>query len=423
MSAPSFGTNRSRRSFLKQSAASTLLALTPAGRLILAQEPVDLLITGGRLIDPYQRSNRLADIAVRKGKIVQVAEALDPRQATQVIDATGLYVSPDWIDLHSHVFFGFHSIAVRPDEDSGVYTGVTAAVEAGGFEATNIDLFRREIIEKSLTRVLGFINISAHRDTPLHGDWSRFDQKLTIQTMLDNLDILKGVKVMASNRHSANLGIIPTQLAVQAARESGTRVMAHIGMAPPLVQDVLNLMEEGDIITHCFKGFPSGLFRRTGRPVEESWQALERGVGFDLGHGRLSFSWQAARHARLHNFPLHSCSTDLHEGVINGPVWTFGRTMAKCLHMGYTLDEVVEVATLGQARFIGEAKERGSLLPGCEADLTLFRLMEAPTVLTDSENKSEIGKWDFEPVHCVRAGRVFSRMKIPPREPAEEGAA
>ena len=139
MSAPSLGINRSRRSFLKQSAVSTLLALTPAARLILAQEPVDLLISGGRLIDPYQRSNRIADIAVKEGRIVQVAEALDRSQASQVIDATGLYVSPGWIDLHSHVFFGFHSIGTGPTHRGSQRTGFASAWQRGRPDHLSID--------------------------------------------------------------------------------------------------------------------------------------------------------------------------------------------------------------------------------------------------------------------------------------------
>src|SRR5262249_827995 len=147
----------------------------------------------------------------------------------------------------------------------------------------------------------------------------------------------------------------------------------------------------------------------------EAWKALERGVRFDLGHGAGSFAWAAGRHARACGFPLHSISTDLHKGSINGPVWTYGRTLAKCLHLGYSLEEVVRMATPGPAELIDEGKELGSLLPGTVADLTLFRVVDAPTELTDSEGNRETGKWDVEPVHCVRAGQVISEMKHPPR--------
>jgi dihydroorotase len=406
----------SRRSFLKRSAAALLTLGPAAGRLVAADtdKPFDLLVAGGTVIDPYHKTKGVASVAIQAGQIVRVGEQLDPGQAARVLDAKGLYVSPGWIDLHAHVFTG----GVDADRDVGVYAGVTTLADPGGVRASDFDEFRRQVVDKSQTRVLSFLNVSAHRGAPVHGDWALFDQKLTIQTLVAHPDVLKGVKVLSSQRHSGNLGLVPTKLAVQAARESGTRVMAHIGVAPPLIQDVLDLLGRGDIVTHCFKGFPGGLFHRDGRAVAEAWKALERGVRFDLGHGAGSFAWAAARHARACGFPLHSISTDLHRGNVNGPVWTYGRTLAKGLHLGYALDEVVKLATLGPAELIGAGKELGSLLPGTVADLTVFRVVEAPTVLTDSEGNSETGKWDVEPVHCIRAGQVFSQMKIPSRTAA-----
>ncbi len=407
----------SRRSFLKRSAAMVASLEAVPGRLFAAAvEPAfDLIVTGGTLIDPYGKTKTLASIAIKAGKIVPMAEKLDPSQAARVIDASGLYVSPGWIDLHAHVFGSLTGV-VNADQDVGVHAGVTTLAEAGGVRATDYDQFRRKLVEQARTRVLGFLNVSAHPGSPVHGDTSLFDQKLTIKTLLANRDVLKGVKVLSSQRHSGNLDIVPTKLAVQAARESGTHVMAHIGVAPPLIQDVLDLLGRGDIITHCFKGFPGGLFHRTGQPVAAAWKALERGVRFDLGHGAGSFAWIAARHARSSGFPLHSISTDLHRGCVNGPVWTYGRTLAKCLHLGYALEEVVKMATLGPAELIDEGKELGSLLPGTVADLTIFRVVETPTVLTDSEGNRETGKWDVEPVYCIRAGQVIENMKIPRRD-------
>lgn len=406
----------SRRDFLKRSAAMAGVLATDSRRLFaaVADPSFDLLITGGTVIDPFCETKTTASVGIKAGKIVQVAEKLDPAQAARVIDARGLYISPGWIDLHAHVFGSLTNV-VHADRDVGVHAGVTTLAEAGGVRATDFDEFRRTIVEKSKTRVLGFLNVSAHAGSPVHGDAALFDQKLTIKTVLANKDVLKGVKVLSSQRHSGNLDIVPTKLAVQAARESGTHVMAHIGVAPPLIQDVLNLLERGDIVTHCFKGFPGGLFHHTGKPVAEAWAALKRGVRFDLGHGAGSFAWTAGRNARESSFPLHAISTDLHAKCVNGPVWTYGRTLAKCLHLGYSLEDVVKMATLGPATLIDEGRELGSLLPGTVADLTIFRVVETATMLTDSEGNSETGQRDVEPVHCIRAGEVISAMKAAPR--------
>lgn len=417
----------SRRSFLGRSAAAAACAGLSAGASLPAAGPqsaFDLIVAGATVIDPYRKRRQLADIGIKDGKIAMTAAQLDRSAASQVLDAKGLLASPGWIDLHAHVFFGHKKNAVHPDRDAGVHTGVTTLADPGGFVSSEFDLFRSTVVAKSATRVLGFVNISATRYAdrttrqPVHGDWSLFDQELTIKTIVENRDVIQGVKVLSSVRHSGNLGITPTRLAVQAARESGTRVMAHIGMAPPLIQDVLNLLEQGDIITHCFKGFPSGLFHRDGTPVVAARRAIERGVSLDLGHGAGSFAWAAARHALATNIPLHSLSTDLHQGNVRGPVWSYGRTMAKLLHLGYPIEEVVKLSTLGPAELIGQGCELGSLEPGSVADVTLFRIVEAPTVLTDSLGNSEIGRWDVQPVHCIRSGRVIDDMKIPPREAA-----
>jgi dihydroorotase len=409
----------SRRSFLQRGAAA--LALAIGARDLLSAQPTggdfDLLITGGTVIDPYSNTNKVADIGIKAGKITAVSDRIDRRRAANVLEAGGLCVSPGWIDLHAHIFPGVNPLGVHADRDAGVQVGVTTVADPGGFCSDDFPQFRREVVDPSITRVVGFVNVAAHRskgDAPMQGDWSLFDQEITIKTVLENRDVIKGVKVLSSVRHAGNLTLTPTQLAVQAARETGTHVVAHIGMAPPLIQDVLNLLGPGDIVTHCFKGFPMGIFHRDGRPVAEAWKALERGVRFDLGHGQGSFAWSAGRNAVRHHFPLHSLSTDIHTGSVKGPVWTYGRTMAKFLHLGYPLTDVVRFATLGPARLIDEERELGSLSVGTVADLTVFRVVEKQVVLIDSLNNRENGSRDIEPVHCIRAGKVISDLKIPP---------
>jgi dihydroorotase len=327
MKTSSMDSNFSRREFLQTAGGGGMLFASPtAGRLFAtpAERRFDLIVAGGTVIDPYRKVQGVADVGIKGERIIEVSETLDPHAAARVVDARDLYVSPGWIDMHAHVFLERRRIAVHPDRDAGVHTGVTTVVDPGGFGSSDFKQFRSEIIEKSMTRILGFVNVSAYEGSPVHGDYTLFNQKLTINTLVENGVVLKGVKVLASERHCGNLGIVPVKLAVQAARESNTHVMAHIGMAPPLIQDVLNLLARGDIVTHCLKGFPAGMFHRDGRPVAEAWQAIRRGVRFDLGHGAGSFSWTAARHGRTAGLPLHSISTDLHRSNVNGPVWSYG---------------------------------------------------------------------------------------------------
>lgn len=365
----------------------------------------DLLIRGARVIDAALGINKIADIGVTGEKIAALGE-LAGDTATRTLNASGLVASAGWIDLHVHCFFGHHHISIHPDRDCGVETGVTTVVDTGSFLASNFAQFR-EIAQSSVTRVLGYLNVSANEmDGPIHGDWQRFDQLRTIETAEQNRDLILGIKVLASQRHCGNLGIVPLELGVQAAREAKTGLMVHLGVAPPTIQQVLNLLDRGDVVTHCFKAFPGGIMNRAGRPVPEAWAALERGVYFDLGHGSGSFCFHAARQAIAAGFPLHAISTDLHQKNVKGPVYTQARTMAKYLHLGYSLPEVVRLSTWGPAQIIGRSHEFGSLTPGLCADITIFRVNEGPVVYTDSQGYQENGNIDLEAAFTVRAGRV-----------------
>lgn len=370
----------------------------------------DLVIDRTHVIDVATGWDRVADIGVRDGLIAAVG-ALGDADAGERIDGSGLYASAGWIDLHVHCFVGHHELALDIDAHGGVHHGVTTAVDTGSFTSSEIDAFRA-IAAGARTRVLGFVNVAAYPGRPVHGDWRQFDQRLTIETVRRHRDLIVGVKVLASQNHVGNLGRIPLDLAVQAARESETCVMAHIGMAPPVIQQVLAALEGGDIVTHCFKGYPRGIMNRHGRPVPEAWSALERGVWFDTGHGQDSYTFEAHRQAIAAGFPVHSLSTDLHLGNVAGPVFSLAHTMTKGLHLGASLVDVVGHVTLAPASMLGREAEFGTLAPGSCADVTLFRVVDEPTTVTDSEGNAEIAERRIEVSLTLRAGAIIPASRV-----------
>lgn len=383
----------------------------------------DLLIDGAHVIDVATGVDRIADIGVRAGRIAAVGD-LGAADAPERVDGAGLYASAGWIDLHVHCFVGHHELALDIDAHGGVHHGVTTVVDTGSFTSSEIDAFRT-IAARARTRVLGFVNVSAHPGRPVHGDWQQFDQRLTIETVRRHRDLVVGVKVLASQNHVGNLGRIPLDLAVQAARESETRLMAHIGMAPPVIQQVLDALEAGDIVTHCFKGYPRGIMNRHGRPVPEAWSALERGVWFDTGHGQDSYTFAAHRQAIAAGFPVHSLSTDLHLGNVAGPVYSLAHTMTKGLHLGASLLEVVGHVTLAPATMLGREAEFGTLAPGSCADVTLFRVVDEPITVTDSEGNAEVAERHVEVALTLRAGAMIPRAAAvsPPSVPGAPGSS
>lgn len=370
--------------------------------------PLTLIIRGARVIDPAQQLDQIADIAVSGAQVVGIGHYPDQPGAT-VINAAGCIASPGWIDLHAHVFSTHGLNGVHADHDAGIATGVTTVVDAGTAGAGTWAAFREEVINTASTRVLAYLNISLRPIAgPRHGDWSNFAQAQTIPLAEREAaaGCCLGIKVLASQIHCGNLGITPVKLARQAARLSGTGLMVHIGNAPPIIEDVLALLEEGDIVTHCWHGKYGGLLGRDRKPLAATWAAVERGVKFDIGHGSASFAFATARPALDAGLPLHAISTDLHQGNLHGPVYDLATTLAKFLHLGFSLPEVIRLSTWSPAQLIGRAHELGSLQPGRSADITLFRVVEGEFPLTDSERQTEIARQRLEVRYTVRAGQV-----------------
>jgi dihydroorotase len=367
----------------------------------------DLAIRGAHLLDAATGRDGVADVALRGSRIDAIGDLGDVAATTDVIDGRGCLLSAGWIDLHVHCFVGHHELAIDADDACGVHAGVTTVVDTGSFTSSEIDVFR-EIAERAATRVLGYVNVSAYPGRPVHGDWQRFDQRLTIATAAAHRDLVVGIKVLASQAHVGAMGFEPVDLAVQAAREAETGLMVHLGMAPPTVGRVLDALDRGDVVTHCCKGYPRGIMNRHGRPVPQAWAALERGVLFDTGHGQDSYTFAAHRQARSAGFPIHTLSTDLHSGNLHGPVHSLALTMAKALHLGATLPEVVEQVTRAPARALGRDAELGVLAVGREADLTLFRVRDEATPVRDAEGNEETAARRIEVVQTIRAGRAYA---------------
>jgi dihydroorotase len=373
--------------------------------------PLTLIIRAARVIDPAQQIDQVADIAISGDQVVGVGHYPDQSGAT-VINAAGCVASPGWIDLHAHVYSAPGLSGVQADEEAGVDSGVTTVVDAGTTGAGNWAAFRIGVINTAVTRVLAYLNISLRPiEGPRHGEWSNFAQNQTIPLAEREAaaGCCLGIKVLASQLHCGNLGVTPVKLARQAARLSGTGLMVHIGNAPPVIEDVLDLLDEGDIVTHCWHGKYGGLLGRDRKPLAATRAAVERGVKFDIGHGSASFAFATARPALDAGLPLHAISTDLHQGNLRGPVYDMATTMSKFLHLGFTLPEVIRLSTWSPAQLMQRADELGSLQPGRTADITIFRVMEGEFSFTDSERQTEIGRQRLEVLYTVRAGQVVKK--------------
>ncbi|MFS0837711.1 amidohydrolase/deacetylase family metallohydrolase [Paenibacillus sp. 1P03SA] len=370
----------------------------------------DLLIHGGTVIDPSRGISGAFDVAVSGGKIAGVFErgTVDV-EAEKTLDASGSYVSPGFIDMHTHIYEGVPAMGVAPDR-VGIDQGVTTVVDAGSSGAANFDDFVRRSIEPSKSRVYAWLNISAPglvEGRSELADLTKLDPEEVLAVIERNKDRIIGIKARMSGSVVKTSGIRPLEIAKNTAREAGLPVMVHIGNAPPQLGDVLDLLEAGDVVTHAFHGKAGGILSPDGSLIPQAVRALERGVLFDVGHGSSSFSFDTMIKAKELGIDPYSISTDLYlENLERGPVYSLALTMTKLLAMGYSLEQVVAWSTVAPAKAMQRENEIGTLREGAEADITVFKLVQEPVSLTDSESKTVQYDQQLVPQYTLRAGAI-----------------
>lgn len=378
----------------------------------------DLILRGGRVIDPSQSLDGVRDVAVADGKIAAVAENLTGT-ARQTIDARGKLVTPGLIDIHTHVYAGMTTWGVKPDP-AALRSGVTTLVDAGSPSWVTVHGFRWYIVEPAHTRVLTFIHISGiglvYGPVGEMRDLDYAEPEKVAEAVRENADLAVGVKVRQGQSQVGHNGVEPLRLAIEAAAQANTRVMCHIARGVPL-PDVLALLRPGDIVTHCFQGRGDSIIDETGRIVPAAWEAKQRGVIMDVGHGAGSFRWEVAERALEQGFLPDVISTDLHTGNILGPVYDMPTTMSKFLHLGLSLQQVIAASTVTPARVIGR-DDLGTLRVGAPADIAVFDMVEGAFEMFDTHRRSRIVRQKLQPIYTIAQGKAFRCDEVEPEPEA-----
>jgi dihydroorotase len=373
---------------------------------------LDLILKGGRIIDPANRRDGVADIGFGTGKVAAVGAAL-PLQGSQSIDVRGLIVVPGLIDLHTHVYWGGTSLGV----DAALVaqrSGTTTFVDAGSAGPGNFHGFRRHVIEPSALRILPYLNVSfpgifAFSATVMVGEASDLrliDPRECVRVINANRDLIVGVKVRVGRGAGGNSGIAPLDIALEIAEEVGLPVMAHLDNPPPSRLEVLSRLRRGDVITHCFRPFPNAPVHADGRIREEVVEARRRGVIFDIGHGGGSFGFRTAEHMLEAGFLPDVVSSDVHALSINGPAFDQLVTMAKFLALGVELGAVIRAGTAAPAAALGR-RDLGHLAVGAIGDATVLELVEGDYDFRDVLGESRRGRQRFVVRGLVVAGRPW----------------
>jgi dihydroorotase len=365
--------------------------------------PFDLVLRGGRVVDPSQKLDAITDVAFSGGKVAAVGKALKTAPGTDVRDVSGYIVTPGLIDLHTHVYWGGTSLGIDAEEFCRT-SGVTTAIDTGSAGPGNFAGFRKHVIEPSQVRILAYLHVShagiygfSHRVMVGESEEIRLMNPIDAVQVADaNRDLIVGIKVRVGRTSSGASGIVPLQIALEVANEVGMPLMCHIDHPPPTYEEVVSLLRPGDVLTHAFRPFPNAPCTAQGTVKQIVLQARERGVLFDIGHGRGSFAFKTARAMLANGFYPDTISSDVHILCINGPAYDQVTTMSKFLCMGMPFPDVVAASTVNAAMAL-RRPELGSLKPGSVGDATLLSIKE--------------GKFDYEDVvgeHLIGDRRILS---------------
>ncbi len=388
-----------------------LLLLLGFAGLTLAQE-YDLLFKGGHVIDPKNRISGRRDVAVKDGKIAAVEANIPAQKALKTIDVSDLYVTPGLVDIHVHVFAGTGTeytgpSSVRPD-DHTFRSGVTTVVDAGSSGWRNFEDFKKNIIDRSRTRVLALLNIvgAGMSGTP-EQNMQDMDPAKVGEMIAKHKAVIVGVKTA----HFAGPEWTAVENAVKAAEAAKVPVMVDFGRfrsERPFEELVTKKLRPGDMYTHMFLSSVPMLDDH-GRVRAFMSEARKRGVLFDVGHGGGSFLFRQAVPAVKQGFLPDSISTDLHIGSMNGGMQTMLTTMSKFLNMGMTLDDVILRSTWHPARQI-KREELGNLSVGAPADIAVLRLAKGKFGFVDVNGARMRGTQKLEGELTTRDGKVVWDM-------------
>ncbi|MGJ4902446.1 amidohydrolase/deacetylase family metallohydrolase [Bradyrhizobium sp. HKCCYLS2058] len=402
----------------------------------------DLLLRGGRVIDPASGIDGLRDVAIRNGRIAAVQSDILPTSAKDVIDVSGQLVLPGLIDTHAHVYqyvtgrFGMNADMV------GVQSGVTSLIDQGGPSCMTLPGFRHFVADQAQSRVYAFL--SAYLVGGLEGHYypdlyrpDCVDIDATVKSAVANRDLVRGIKAHAEIGGFARWGIRVIEMAAEIGRRAELPVYVHFGQlwglpasgtngedVDTILERVIPLLRPGDVLAHPFTRHPGGFVNTKGEVHPVIQAALDRGLKVDVGHGS-HFSYRLARKAIDAGIVPHTLGADIHGYNTHVPApagtpdehaddenhpfagqakFSLVQAMSSMVALGLTLEQVVPMVTSNPAAMLGLSDQIGALRPGMEADVSVLREQQGRFVLCDNEKTEVIAEKLLQPVFCLRAG-------------------
>ena len=375
-------------------------------------DTLDLLLTGGTVLNPGSGLRQESDVAIMDGRVAAIQPKLPRENAKKILDVRGCYVTPGLIDFHVHSYWGVNPYGFNADSLC-LASGVTTAIDAGSSGPVNFLGFKKLVNEPSKTRMLAFVAVAQHGVLNDPGELQnlRFaDPDAAAVSVKESPDVGVGIKVRLHKKGVGDNGREALRLAIQAGDGSRSPVMVHVGDTGISMEEIVDTLRAGDIVTHCYTPQKPSIVDASGHLLIAVRKAQERGVIFDVGHAGGHFDFNLVRRAMGDGLLPNVISSDLHGRLKQpgfGVVGNLPTVLTKFLALGLNLDQIIAMCTINPAVVIGWQDRLGSLEVGRDADIAVLQIVNEPTKLRDSVGGEMTTEQRIAARWTIRQGEVF----------------
>jgi len=375
-------------------------------------DTLDLLLTGGTVLNPGSGLRQESDVAIMDGRVAAIQPKLARENAKKILDVRGCYVTPGLIDFHVHSYWGVNPYGFNADSLC-LASGVTTAIDAGSSGPVNFLGFKKLVNEPSKTRMLAFVAVAQHGvlNDPGELENVRFaDPDAAAISVKESPEVGVGIKVRLHKKGVGDNGREALRLAIQAGDGSRSPVMVHVGDTGISMEEIVDTLRAGDIVTHCYTPQKPSIVDASGHLLIAVRKAQERGVIFDVGHAGGHFDFNLVRRAMGDGLLPNVISSDLHGRLKQpgfGVVGNLPTVLTKFLALGLNLDQIIAMCTINPAVVIGWQDRLGSLEVGRDADIAVLQIVNEPTKLRDSVGGEMTTEQRIAVRWTIRRGEIF----------------
>jgi dihydroorotase len=372
----------------------------------------DLLLTGGTVLNPASKLHQELDVGITDGRVAAIQAKLPRENAKKVLDIRDCFVTPGLIDFHVHSYCGVNPYGCELDALC-MSTGVTTAMDAGSSGPVNFLGFEKLVHKSSKTRMLAFVALAQHgvlNDPGELQDLRFADPEAAAASVAGSQNLAVGVKVRLHKKGVGGNGREALRLAIQAGEASRSPVMVHVGDTGISMEEIVDTLRAGDIVTHCYTPQKPSIVDSSGRLLGAVRKAQERGVIFDVGHAGGHFDFNLVRRAMDDGLLPNVISSDLHGRLKQpgfGVVGNLPMVLTKFLALGLDLDQIIAMCTINPASVVGWEDRLGCLEVGREADVAVLQIVNEPTELRDSVGGEMTVEQRIAARWTIRRGEVF----------------